>query len=143
MHDEWSKGLWGLGFGVVALLTLSGPLMRFTDPAFMSTIGMWTATAVTVAHYWLVLIGVSDKWKVRAALVPLVFVVFVILLAQRMASIDSRANDARCLAIQNDMLSARPRRSDGPDLFQALQCRPQGEGSVYAQPLRATAAVVR
>lgn len=42
------------------------------------------------------------------------------------------ANDRRCLAIQRDMLSARPRRTDGPDLFQALGCRPQGEGSVYA-----------
>lgn len=45
-------------------------------------------------------------------------------------------NDKRCLAIQRDMLSARPRRSDSPDLFQALGCRPQGEGSVYALPRR-------
>lgn len=45
-----------------------------------------------------------------------------------------RANDKRCLAIQRDMLSSQPRRADGPDLFQALGCRPQGEGSVYAQP---------
>jgi hypothetical protein len=46
----------------------------------------------------------------------------------------SAANDHRCLAIQHDMLSARPRRADSPDLFQALGCRPQGEGSVYALP---------
>jgi hypothetical protein len=45
------------------------------------------------------------------------------------------ANDRRCLALQRDILSARPRRSDSPDLFQALGCRPQGEGSVYA-PVR-------
>ncbi len=45
-----------------------------------------------------------------------------------------RANEMRCLAIQRDMLSAQPRRSDGPDLFQALGCKPQGEGSVYATP---------
>lgn len=43
------------------------------------------------------------------------------------------ANDKRCLAIQRDMLSSMPLRSDGPDLFQALGCRPQGEGSVYAE----------
>jgi len=48
------------------------------------------------------------------------------------------ANERRCLAIQRDMLSARPRRADGPDLFQALGCRPQGEGGVYAPPARAT-----
>ncbi|WP_235516878.1 hypothetical protein [Sphingomonas sp. Leaf28] len=44
------------------------------------------------------------------------------------------ANDRRCLAIQHDMLSASPRRSDSADLFQALGCRPQGEGSVFAKP---------
>lgn len=44
------------------------------------------------------------------------------------------ANANRCLAVQRDMLSARPARPDGPDLFQALGCRPQGEGSVYAPP---------
>lgn len=132
MNDEWAKGLWGLGVGIVAFVTLSGPLLRFTDPAFMSTIGVWIVTALTVAHYCLVLAGISRRWKVIFALIPLMFVISVVLAAQRLASIDSRANDARCLAIQIDMLSARPKRDDGPDLFQALQCRPQGEGNVYA-----------
>lgn len=39
----------------------------------------------------------------------------------------------RCLAIQHDMLSAQPHRDDGPELFQALGCRPQGAGSVFAK----------
>jgi len=43
------------------------------------------------------------------------------------------ANSRRCLAIQRDMLSSMPLRSDDPDLFQALGCRPQGDGSVYAE----------
>ena len=47
------------------------------------------------------------------------------------------ANDRRCLAIQRDMLAAQPRRADGPDLFEALGCRPQGEGSVFAKPTKA------
>lgn len=46
---------------------------------------------------------------------------------------DDYANDIRCFAIQRDMLSSMPLRSDDPDLFQALGCRPQGEGSVYAE----------
>lgn len=50
------------------------------------------------------------------------------------AKLDDVANTRRCIAIQRDMLSAKPRRDDGPDLFQALGCRPQGEGSVYAPP---------
>ncbi len=41
-------------------------------------------------------------------------------------------NNKRCLAIQRDMLSSLPLRSDDPELFQALGCRPQGGGSVYA-----------
>ncbi len=51
--------------------------------------------------------------------------------------VSERANDRRCLAIQRDMLMAHPRRSDDADLFQALSCRPQGDGSVYAPPKRA------
>jgi hypothetical protein len=35
------------------------------------------------------------------------------------------ANDKRCLAIQRDMLSARPRHADNPAIFGALGCRPQ------------------
>jgi hypothetical protein len=49
-------------------------------------------------------------------------------------TLSSAANERRCLAVQRDMLSAQPRRDDGPDLFQALGCRPQGEGSVFATP---------
>ena len=63
------------------------------------------------------------------------FVAFVFLMNRLDASeAESQINDRRCLAIQKDMLSARPRRLDAPDLFQALGCRPQGEGSVYASP---------
>ena len=47
-----------------------------------------------------------------------------------------RANDRRCAAVQRDLLSARPRRSDAADLFQALGCRPRGEAPVYAPPTK-------
>jgi hypothetical protein len=52
------------------------------------------------------------------------------------AQSDKLSNDKRCAAIQRDMLAAQPRRTDGPDLFQALGCRPQGEGSVFSKPTR-------
>lgn len=136
MNEEWNKALWGFGIGVLSLLTLSGPLMRFTDPAFMSTIGLWTAMAIGFAHYWIILKGEAGKWAIRLIVFPVALVFVIILVAQRVASNDSNANDRRCMAIQLDMLSARPRRADGPDLFQALGCRPQGEGSVYAVPER-------
>jgi hypothetical protein len=46
----------------------------------------------------------------------------------------SAANDARCVALQADFLSAKPKRPDSREMFEALKCRPQGEGSVYAPP---------
>lgn len=49
-------------------------------------------------------------------------------------SASARANDKRCVAVQADLLSAHPRRPDAADLFQALHCRPVGEGSVHAPP---------
>ncbi|KQS48251.1 hypothetical protein ASG20_14195 [Sphingomonas sp. Leaf198] len=71
-----------------------------------------------------------DKVAVRAVVGS--FGVFLLMFSFSQAEDESWANDRRCLAIQRDMLSANPRRDDGPDLFQALGCRPQGEGSVYA-----------
>jgi len=46
------------------------------------------------------------------------------------------SNVRRCAAIQQDMLAARPRRDDSAELFQALGCRPQGDGDVFAPPQR-------
>jgi hypothetical protein len=46
------------------------------------------------------------------------------------------SNVRRCAAIQQDMLAARPRRDDSAELFQALGCRPQGDGNVFAPPQR-------
>lgn len=47
---------------------------------------------------------------------------------------EDTSNLSRCTALQGDMLSARPRRQDAADLFQALGCRPRGGGSVFAPP---------
>lgn len=60
--------------------------------------------------------------------------IVLLLVAFAQASQERAANDRRCLAVQRDMLSAVPRREDAPDLFQALGCRPQGDGSVFAKP---------
>ena len=52
--------------------------------------------------------------------------------AGRDREVSRDAAERRCVAIQRDMLSARPLRADDADLFQALGCQPLGEGSVYA-----------
>lgn len=40
------------------------------------------------------------------------------------------ANDRRCWYVEQEMLSPQPQRSDLPDLFTALGCRPQSDGLV-------------
>ncbi len=57
----------------------------------------------------------------------LLFVAGAITLAFHVEA-DDQANRARCLSIQNDMLSAKPRRRDGIELFKALGCMPAGTG---------------
>lgn len=79
-----------------------------------------------------------DKWLVipiLCAIMSGILAIAGVIVAYASFEPSGRANDRRCLAIQRDMLSAEPRRDDGPDLFQALGCRPQGEGSVYASPV--------
>ena len=68
--------------------------------------------------------------------IQLAFAACGLLYAFSVAAEARSVNDRRCLAIQRDMLSAQPRRDDGPDVFQALGCRPQGEGSVFAKPTK-------
>ena len=50
------------------------------------------------------------------------------------AMVDEAINDKRCLSIQRDMLSAHRRIEDGPDVFRALGCRPQGSGIIRVKP---------
>lgn len=73
-------------------------------------------------------------WRTVASIAVLGSVAALISISYPAQKRSERANERRCLAIQRDMLSARPRRPDGPDLFQALGCRAQGEGSVYRTP---------
>lgn len=76
-----------------------------------------------------------NGWGRAVIVLPTFLAAFVILLwFLTPEQLDATANDKRCLAIQKDMLSPHPLRSDAPDLFQALGCRPQGEGSVHAPP---------
>ena len=42
----------------------------------------------------------------------------------------SDMNDERCFNIQRELLLPEPRRSDLPDVFTALSCRPQGKDDI-------------
>lgn len=75
-------------------------------------------------------------FTIAALLDALSLLVFIIGAVVLTASGKDTANDARCLAIQSDMLSAKPKRTDDAGLFSALGCHPQGAGSVYAPPVK-------
>jgi len=80
--------------------------------------------------------GVINPFVIADILDFLSLAMFVYGAAMLSTSIRDTSNDARCLVIQSDMLSANPRRSDDAVLFTALGCRPQGGGSVFAPPTK-------
>lgn len=124
----WFRGL-ALAAAVLAFCTQ--PLMRYVDPDWYLAGG----TFVGGSFLGLSLFIAEEErlrsifWGVSGAIMACVGVFFLAVGAAR-ADTASIANDQRCLTIQNDMLSAKPQRSDGPDLFQALGCRPQGKDKV-------------
>lgn len=98
------------------------------DRALLTTLAICAVVAIAVA-YDLQLRSRYFALAVSIAIAPLSVAYGY---KAQILSDDGKANDKRCLAIQRDMLSAMPLRNDDPDLFQALGCHPQGQGSVYA-----------
>lgn len=108
------------------------PVLRFAPPESLSAAGAMLAFGA--AGSW---VAIRLDWDLALQIVvgaALLAGAFYMSLIVSHATEASKANDRRCIAVQRDMLSARPRRTDGPDLFQALGCRGQGEGSVYIPP---------
>jgi hypothetical protein len=136
-HSETVRRFWTALLPMAAVLAFAvQPVLRFADidlfagsvmGAAAGVFGLWNTQpyrtwhdrAIAVGGMLMLIWGMTGVVSTCLAVGPAI-----------------RANDHRCLVIQNDMLSARPRRPDGPDLFQALGCRPQGEGGVYAIPLK-------
>ena len=121
----------------VTLAYCIAPLVRFAPLATLSLGGGLLAFAILFLVPGL-FTAIRQPWPVTRVLGTACMLVGVPVTigALVQAARSAHANDERCLAIQRDMLSARPRRTDGPDLFQALDCRAQGEGSVFAVPRR-------
>jgi hypothetical protein len=110
------------------------PILRYASPAFVLAFGLAVAVGV------LVFVGENRTggtlgWRLFSVLAVLVGIGGLLWHADTLLTA-SVSNDVRCDAIQKDMLSAQPRRSDDPDLFQALGCRPQGVGRVFAKPTK-------
>lgn len=71
----------------------------------------------------------SRRIAVGFTMPPLLFLISVMTFGFGFKFEDTN-NLLRCTALQSDMLSASPRRTDGPDLFQALGCKAQGDAMV-------------
>jgi hypothetical protein len=108
------------------------------DLSNMSALERLVLAATIMAGLILVEASSHTVGFVRAALVALAITPTTAAYAFFVYSepMDRFENDKRCMAIQIDMLSAQPRREDAPDLFQALGCRPHGEGRVFAKPTK-------
>lgn len=130
--------LWGFGVAALVLTWAATPLLRYAPPINLFGYGFYTG--LVLICLWERESNTKLPPKTYRVFVDIVLALAVVTSLYHAAQVltislrGSRANDQRCEAIQHDMLSASPRRTDSPDLFQALGCRPQGEGSVYAKP---------
>lgn len=121
-----TRALRGLGSLLVIgamVAWFSQPMLRFVDPDWLA--GSATLLAAGSAAVYLDL--ANEGWKKTTYLWMVMAIVGAGLLwwTWSQALGVTAMNDRRCAVIERDMLSAQPIRSDGPDLFQALGCRPR------------------
>jgi len=109
------------------------PMLPFVEPTSVASGGFLVALGAGMRF-----IGqqLPARWSIASAAAGVALFAFaasIIIPAARHGEESAKANAQRCLAIQRDMLRAQPHRADSPELFQALGCHPQGQGSVYAR----------
>lgn len=130
---RWRDTAWGMAAALVVISYCAAPFLQYTHPGNLLSLGAALGGSLVAIYGLFIYRGLAGF------IFLLVTIAFGSMFVDRLqktvkpAAISVEANQRRCLAIQKDMLSSSPLRSDGPDLFQALGCRPQGEGSVYAQ----------
>jgi hypothetical protein len=102
----------------------ASPLITFEDASDLASAGMFLGTGASIG--WISLrLGWGRRWEWASIAVILVGVALVGLQSFFTAQ-TYKANNKRCISLQQDMLSATPKRADGPSLFAALRCRPSG-----------------
>lgn len=144
-HDQsWEKvkDLYGpfIAMAVVMYVT-SSTILRYFDPRLLYSIGIIVSGAIMFSF----LESVIENKKLKKLCSIILFSILTYATYNFTTLLDfygkaSQANDQRCYQLELDMLSAKPRRSDGPDIFQALGCRPQGYENVSFPQTSAVAA---
>ena len=103
---------------------LAQPLMRFADPEGL-TVGLpFVVLGIVLSYYRFVLSGGVKRYDLIGFLA--LFSGVVILSATWADALAiSEQTDRVCAQLEEDMLSPKPRRANAPEVFSALQCRPQ------------------
>ena len=122
---------WSFGLAAVVIGFFAQGEIAFANPVHLAAIGLGAGLAIIFAHS--VALADAGKGKVATMIAVLLAVAVGSLVTFEGGVADAaiQANIRRCALIQQDMLAASPSRNDGPDLFQALGCKPQGDGTVH------------
>jgi hypothetical protein len=102
----------------------ASPVLEYANAAWLAMGGL--ALGVGAGGGWLALHGnFGKRWEYPMIALGILGGVSV-LVQTNVAMADYETNRSRCARLERDMLSARPVRPDGPALFEALRCVPQG-----------------
>jgi hypothetical protein len=130
------KALDAVLFGVVSIAAVAAfvfqSVERFANREHLFLGGMFTIFALLAIMSYRVFRG--PVIQLYGAMIVLGFSACLLFLTGTDAMKRSDWNDERCYRIQTAMLHPSPTtRTDLPDLFQALQCRPQGDGPLLKE----------
>lgn len=130
-HDRWILHFWGFGLAAVVVGFFAQGEMALANPLHLATIGLGAGLAIIAGHS--VALADDGKGELATAIATILTIAVggLVIYEGAAADKDIQANIARCAVIQQDMLSVAPRRTDGADLFQALGCKPHGDGIVH------------
>lgn len=131
MDEDRSIQAWAAIATVVAVVGtyFAGPVLRFVPGGLLAGLGLMLAFGAS--SIWGIIIERRKPTRAHYFSMVVAVVAFVGLTAAVFwGAIRSDVNDTRCEHIQREMLLPAPRRSDLPDIYTALGCRPQGTDDV-------------
>jgi hypothetical protein len=126
-----SSDFWGFGIGAAFVAYFGADYFAFYPTLERAVFGGGSLLVIVMLHKGL---SAQLAWKRTALIIPIILVLMVAFGTglPEVVSVgkDVEAADKRCADIEREMLSARPRRSDLPDIFSALGCHVSGQQDI-------------